>query len=422
MTFKDAQHIHCIGIGGIGLSALARLFRAEGKTVTGSDAHSSLITDGLIKEGIEVLYGVDAGRIPKECDLVVYTIAIPQSNKELLEAHNRSITALTYPQALGEITKNYTTIAVSGTHGKTTTTAMLASAMKGAGVNPTVIVGSLIRTEGDVHTNFIQGDSKYLVVEACEYRRSFLQLHPAHLLITNIDNDHLDYYKDLDDITSAFQEFTDKVPHDGYVITHENLPVNHPQKISADDIEVLPQSLSVLGAHNRDNAKLVLGICRALGIDEHGARKGLYEFSGTWRRMEHKKTLAKGQVIYDDYGHHPTEIKATLEAIREKFPMGKHRLFVIFQPHLYSRTKLLLDDFAGSFTLADKVCILPIYAAREAHDDSISSYDLVEKTENAINLENFEEAIKFVEKKTHNGDVILTIGAGDVYTLIDKLS
>ena len=418
MTFKDAKHVHCIGIGGIGLSALARLVKHQGKTVSGSDSHVSVITKGLEVEGIEFWSGTDKDRIPKECDLVIYTIAINHLDKELAEAKYRNITCISYPQALGEVTKEYTTIAVSGTHGKTTTTAMLASAMKGAGEDPTVIVGSLI---SGGKTNFIAGKGKYLVVEACEYKRSFLNLHPSHVIVTNIDNDHLDYYKDLDDIRSAFQEFVDKVPSAGVVVTHEGMGLQHSNIIVADEVEILPQELSVLGKHNRDNAQLVLSMCKSLGIDEQGARKGLYEFTGTWRRMEYKKTLVKGQIIYDDYGHHPTEIKASLSALREKFPMGKHRLFVIFQPHLYSRTKLLLDDFAGAFTLADTICILPIYASREAYDESISSLDLVEKTYNAINMESFEEVVKFVEKKTHNGDIIITIGAGDVYTLIDQL-
>ncbi len=418
MTFKEAKHVHCIGIGGIGLSALARLAKHQGKVVTGSDAHASLITKGLEVEGVEFWSGVVPERIPKNCDLIVYTIAISSSNKELLEAKSRGIHCMTYPEALGEVSKDYTTIAVSGTHGKTTTTAMLAKAMQGAGINPTVIVGSILT---DSQSNFIAGDSKYLVVEACEYRRSFLNIHPTHIIITNIDNDHLDYYKDLKDIESAFQEFVDKAPSDGVIVTHEGVTIEHPHVVIADDIEVLPQELSVLGKHNRDNAQLVLAMCKSLGIDENGARKGLYEFTGTWRRMEYKKTLTRGQVVYDDYAHHPTEIKATLSAIREKFPMGKNRLFVIFQPHLYSRTKLLLNDFAGAFTLADTICILPIYAAREVDDESISSLDLVEKTDNAINMESLEEVTKFIEKKTHGGDVIVTIGAGDVYTLTDKL-
>lgn len=417
MTFKEAKHIHCIGIGGIGLSALARLAKHQGKTISGSDTGDSKIIKDLVGEGMDIWIGSDETRIPSNCDLVIYTIAIKSTDKEFLEGKHRGITSMSYPEALGEVTKEYTTIAVSGTHGKTTTTAMLASAMKGAGVNPTVIVGSLLNNK----TNFIAGDSKYLVVEACEYKRSFLNLHPAHVIITNIDNDHLDYYKDLDDIKSAFQELVNKVPRDGNIVTHSDITLTHPHIRTADEVEVLPSELSVLGKHNRDNAQLVIAMCKLLGIEENGIRKGLYEFTGTWRRMEYKKTLMKGQVIYDDYGHHPTEIKATLSALREKFPMGKHRLIVIFQPHLYSRTKLLLNDFAGAFTLADIICILPIYASREAHDESISSYDLVEKTENAINLESFEEVVKFVEKKTHNGDIIVTIGAGDVYKVIEML-
>jgi UDP-N-acetylmuramate--alanine ligase len=204
MTFKEAQHIHCIGIGGIGLSALARLAKHEGKTVSGSDTGESKLLHDLKNEGMTIHIGNDESYLPQDCDLVIHTIAIKPTDKEFVAAKSRGVTCMSYPEALGEVTKNYTTIAVSGTHGKTTTTAMLASAMKGAGLNPTVIVGSLLTNDdGKTSTNFIAGDSKYLIVEACEYRRSFLNLHPAHIIITNIDNDHLDYYKDLADSTSS---------------------------------------------------------------------------------------------------------------------------------------------------------------------------------------------------------------------------
>lgn len=411
--------MHCIGIGGIGLSALARYFHALGVKVTGSnDGVSTRILEDLEKEGIVVHTGShDASYVEEGTDLVIYSIAVRDTNPELRAARTRGITCMTYPEALGVLTKEYTTIAVCGTHGKTTTTAMVASMLKACGKNPTVIVGSLLSDGG---SNFIQGDSEYLVVEACEYRRSFLNLHPTHIIVTNIDEDHLDYYKDLADIQSAFQSFADTIPHDGYLVTHSDVTLTTKghivttEAINKEEIE-----LSVLGEHNKKNASLALMLAKSLNLDEVQAREGLKAFSGTWRRLEYKGTQT-GAFVYDDYGHHPKEIEATLQALRERYASPKFKLIVVFQPHLYSRTKLLLDDFSQAFTLADTVCILPIYAAREVDDGTISSHDLVEKTHNAIYMETFDEVKKYLDKKAHSGSVVLTLGAGDVYLLCDS--
>jgi UDP-N-acetylmuramate--alanine ligase len=359
-----------------------------------------------------------ASYIEDETDLVVYSIAVKDNNPELAAARSRGIVCMTYPEALGELTKEYTTIAVCGTHGKTTTTAMVSSMLKACGKNPTVIVGSLLSDGG---TNFIQGDSEYLVVEACEYRRSFLNLHPTHIIVTNIDEDHLDYYKDLDDIKSAFQSFTDKLPTEGSLVTHADVDLaTHAKKINADVIDKDNIELSVLGEHNKRNAQLALALAGTLGLSEDDARKGLLSFAGTWRRLEYKG-IWHDIAMYDDYGHHPAEIKATLQALREKYPHNKYTLIAVFQPHLYSRTKLLLDDFAGSFSDADKICVMPIYAAREVDDGTISSHDLVEKTTNAIYMETFEEIKKYVLSKPHYYTVLVTVGAGDVSTFHDGL-
>jgi UDP-N-acetylmuramate--alanine ligase len=284
--------------------------------------------------------------------------------------------------------------------------------LNACGIKPTVIVGSLLANQG---TNFILGDSEYLVIEACEYKRSFLNFHPKYILVTNIDEDHLDYYKDLTDIQSAFQEFANKLPQDGCLVTHDDVSlVTFGKKINADIIDSKTIALNVLGEHNKKNAQLVLALAQELGLDDGQARTGLQSFTGTWRRLEYKGEQ-KGAIMYDDYGHHPREIMATLQALREKYKSGKFKLVVVFQPHLFSRTKLLLDDFSQAFTLADKICVLPIYAAREKDDGSISSHDLVEKTDNAIYMESFEEVKKYIDKNCHSGSVVLTIGAGDVY-------
>lgn len=414
MKLKDYKNVHCIGIGGIGLSAIARYCHSNGANVSGSDGSSSRITDDLQKEGIKVFIGHDASHVLDNTDLVIYSIAVADSNPELEYAKSHGIKCMTYPEALGTLTQEYITIAVSGTHGKTTTTAMIASMLKACGKSPTVIVGSLLAEGG---TNFIQGDSEYLVVEACEYKRSFLNLHPTHIVVTNIDEDHLDYYKDLADIKSAFQEFADKLSPNGFLITHNDVSLNtSAKKVDADIINEKEIELSVLGKHNKRNAQLALSLALSLGLSEVDARKSLLSFTGTWRRLEYKGTQ-KGAVMYDDYGHHPTEIMATLEAIREKYPSDKFKLVAVFQPHLFSRTKSLLNEFASAFSLADKICVLPIYAAREVDDGSISSHDLVEKTDNSIYMENFEEVKDYIDKNCHSGSVVLTIGAGDVYKL-----
>lgn len=418
MTLREYKHVHCIGIGGIGLSAIARYCNSQGAVVTGSDTSSSRVTEELQKEGITVYYGHSIAHVASETELVIYSIAVTDSNPELKEAKERGITCLTYPEALGSLTKEYTTIAVCGTHGKTTTTAMIAEMLKSVGKDPTVIVGSLLKEKG---TNFVEGTSEYLVVEACEYRRSFLELFPSHIVITNIDEDHLDYYKDIKDIESAFSSFVAKLGENSFLVTHGDITLKtKAKKTNADEIDIQSIHLSVPGLHNKMNAQLALSLASALSLNLTKAREGLLNFTGTWRRLEYKGDY-KGATLYDDYGHHPKEIKATLLAIREKYPKSTHTLITFFQPHLYSRTKLLLNEFAKSFDDSDSVCILPIYAAREEDDGSISSQQLVEKIKGATFIETFADAKKYIDSHAKNGTIILTIGAGDIYLLHDML-
>lgn len=418
MRLQDYKHVHCIGIGGIGISAIARYCKGKGATVRGSDGSTSRITEDLQKEGIEVFKGHSGTQLHDDTDLVIYTIAVPENNPELAFARKKGVTCITYPEALGMLTEEYITIAVCGTHGKTTTTAMVASMLKACGKNPTVIVGSLLAEGG---TNFVQGDSEYLVVEACEYKRSFLNLHPTHALVTNIDADHLDYYKDIDDIKSAFQSFVDTIPATGSLVTHADVSLNtEGQKVNADAIPKDSIELSVLGDHNKSNAQLALALAQTLGLDEASARRGLLSFTGTWRRLEYKG-LWHGIALYDDYGHHPTEIKATLQALREKYPESKYTVIAVFQPHLFSRTKEHLDEFARSFVDANKVCMLPIYAAREVDDGTITSEDLVEKTHDAMYVESFDEIQRYLLSRVRHNTVLITIGAGDVNRFHDTL-
>ena len=378
--------------------------------------------------GVKIFFGHRAENLPPDADLVIYTIAVPPDNPELLAAKRLGIKTLSYPEALGEISARKFTIAVAGTHGKTTTTAMLAKIFIDAGLDPTVIVGSILPTQ---KSNFIFGRSKYFIVEACEYRRSFLNLSPRILVITNIDNDHLDYYRDLADIESAFAELAGKLPADGALVCDRNderlKSVLLNTRCLTFDYRQLPTTdlkLSVPGEHNQRNAQAALAVAAVVGIDQSVARRSLETFSGTWRRFEFKGRTAGGALVYDDYAHHPTEIRATLAGARELFPDQK--IVVIFQPHLYSRTKLLLNDFATSFHGADQVIVLPIYAAREPFDASISAEILAEAITKqgvpARAVSGFESASNYLQNlKPNPYNLILTMGAGDIFQLAENL-
>lgn len=415
--------IHCIGIGGIGLSALARYYKSQGHEVSGSDGQNSELLARLSQEGFVTYIGHTKEHVPVDVDKVVYSIAIPDTNAELVAAKERGVKLQTYPEALGEVTKEKTTIAVCGTHGKTTTTAMTYYAMKACGINPTVIIGSLLAEGG---TNFIAGDSEYLIVEACEYKRSFLNLHPTHIIITNIDADHLDYYKDIDDIKSAFQSFVEKLDKGGVLVTHPNITLSTLAKhvVVGAGVEATI-NLSVPGVHNRENAALVLMMLTSLGFGETMIREGLLLFPGTWRRMEYKGSTSNGVIVYDDYGHHPREIQATYNAMREKYPKGEYHITMLFQPHLYSRTKALLDDFVTVLKEVDEVLILPIYKAR-AEDDTVINVDIVVEAinrsgGNARKLVSVHEVSTFISTYDKEKSLIVNMGAGNAFEELNKV-
>lgn len=429
--FAKLKQVHFIGIGGIGTSAIARMFVLEDKRVSGSDMAESEVTQGLKEAGASIFIGEKAAHIPEDCDLVIYTIAIPQDHPELLEAKKRKIPILSYPEALGVISKDKYTIAIVGTHGKTTTTAMVAKILMDAGLDPTVVVGSFLFDKDGKRTNFVAGKSRYLVVEGCEYCRSFLNLSPQILVITNIDADHLDYYRDMKDIISAFVELAQKLPKDGYLILD-----SHAQNLEAvvkqspchnGDFAVLklPEGfkLHIPGAHNLLNARAALGVARVLKIPDAQALKSLSEFRGTWRRFEYRGKAANGALVYDDYGHHPTEILATLQGARELFPTQK--IAVVFQPHLYSRTKHHLSGFGAAFKEASRVILLPIYPAREKDPGDISSEMVVDEVKkngkDASIVKTCAEAAALAETLCGKGDVILTLGAGDTNRVADIL-
>src|SRR3990167_10434405 len=299
VDLNKIKRAHFVGIGGIGVSAIARMMLAEVKIVGGSDTSDSAIIDELRKLGAKIFIGHKAENVANDVDLLVYTPALTADNPELKKAVELGIPTLSYPEMLGLISKDKHTIAVSGAHGKTTTTAMIAKILIDAELDPTVIVGSLLK---ESKSNLIMGKSDYFIVEACEYERSFLNIKPKLLVITNIEADHLDYYKDINDIKDAFNQLA---------LQSENTIRDYTKYL-----EKVPK-LSVPGLHNRMNAAAAYAVADFLGIDESVIKKALINFSGTWRRLEKRGETGEGTVIYDDYAHHPTEIKASLEALRE---------------------------------------------------------------------------------------------------------
>lgn len=415
---------HFIGIGGIGMSGLAQLMKDQGVAVSGSDREGSPVTDLLHEKGISVAIGQQAENIPN-VDVVIYSEAVWEDNAERVEARRRGIPQWSYFTALGAVSEGKKTIAISGTHGKTTTTGMTARILRDAGASPSAVVGSLVR---DFGSNYLAGTSEWLVVEACEYKRDFLTLSPYILVITNIEFDHTDYYKDLADVQSAFAEFIAKVPADGAVVTDVRNPNIAPllEGIAPRVIDYVTDTtytLQLPGDFNQMNARAAATAARAAlpEIEESVVSESLTSFAGTWRRFEHKGTTKQGAEVYDDYAHHPTAVAKTLAELRKR---TKGKVYVAFHPHLYSRTRDLLDEFAVAFKDADGVFIAPIYAAREVDDGTVSSEKLaalITKNGTAAEALSFAEIQKAFETYPKKGDIVVTMGAGDIYKVADAL-
>lgn len=410
MEFKNIKKVYFIGIGGIGISALAQLMHHEGKIVSGTNDNLSPETlDRVRALGVEINIGADITKIPADVDLVVYSLAWDDREPEFMtKVRALDVPVFSYPQALGLVSVDKFTIAVAGTHGKTTTTAMIAEMMIAAKLDPIVVVGSLLKSG----SNFVAGQSNYFVVEACEYRRSFLNLHPTLAIVTNIDNDHLDYYKDLADIKSAFDQF---------IAQSENQIIDYQKYLTKVPELVVP------GEHNRQNAAAALAVADFLKIDEKIAKQTLSKFTGTWRRFEYKGMTGDGALVYDDYAHHPTEVSATIEAARD-FMKKRNlpgRLIVAFQPHLYSRTKLLKDEFARVLSQVDELILAPIYAAREQPDLEVNSdilADLIRpKNPQVSSLSELSLVGQKLKEEGKEGDLIITMGAGDIGQVGDNL-
>lgn len=389
-----------VGIGGIGMSALAQLFVHEGHTVAGSDRAESPTTDMLRGRGIAVYIGQSAEHVAEGTDLVVYSDAVPTDNPERAAAAARGIAQQSYFAALGEYSKTKRTIAVAGTHGKTTTTAMLGRMLVAAGLDPTVVVGSIVSEWG---SNFRAGGGDLFVVEACEYRNHFLAFSPEVLVVTNIELDHTDFFKTLTEVEEAFAEArrSAKVVIEAAQYGAESVP-----------------ALKVPGEFNKENARAAKAAAKAIAPQVADAvwDESLASFAGTWRRFEYKGVLPGGAALYDDYAHHPTEIARTIAAAKETFA-GK-KVAVIFHPHLYSRTRDLFDGFAAALAAADRAYVLPVFAAREAHDPSVSHERLAEAATNrgghAEPIADFAAAEKILRELPQD-TVAFTMGAGDVY-------
>ena len=423
--------IHFIGIGGIGMSALARFFLREKKRVQGSDRAVSQITEALESEGVVFFAEQVASNISVDIDMIVYTEAMSPEHEEMKEARALGVPMMNYFEALGLVANPYYLIAVAGTHGKTTTTAMLTDVLEEAGLDPTAVIGSL---RGKTGSNFRGGKSQYAIVEACEYKRDFLHLKPDILVITNIEFEHVDYYKDLADVQDAFHTLAKSVPEEGFIIidtAHGNsAAVLEGVKATIVDYRSYIDLLLPLrqpGLHNRLNAAAAAAVAAQLKIQPEVVATALEYFAGTWRRFEYKGDFVTESAkvpVYDDYAHHPTEIAATIAGVRELYPTKK--LTVVFQSHTFSRTTELFTDFVGALSKADKVYMLPIYAAREENTSGVSSEQLAAalfkagtQAECFLTHGALAEAVK---KNVGTDDVVVVMGAGDITKVADLLT
>ena len=443
--------IHFIGIGGIGISALAKYYLYHGHTISGSDLSYPIVFSKEEFKHIIFYLGHKSKNLKSDVDLVIYTSAIKRDNPELVKAKKLGIPTLSYPKALGRLTKDYFTIAISGMHGKSTTTAMVSSIFIKANLDPTVIIGSKVKGFGGNNepSNFRLGKSKILIIEADEYRAGFLNHYPDIILITNIEEEHLDYYKNLNNIIKTFKKFIQRLNFEKdlgelnkfrkYLVLNKDdkniLKIIERGKrflkgikIKFYSIKNKPEDfkLQVPGSHNVSNALGALTVGKIFNISKNISLKALYEFKGIWRRMEYKAEV-NGAKIFDDYGHHPTEIKATLEAGRELVKNG--RLFIVFQPHQYHRTLTLFDKFLYAFDNADFVILTEIYSVAGREKESIKrkmnskilKEELSKRRSNVYYIKDFDEIINFLRNNLRENDICIIMGAGDIWKLTDKL-
>jgi UDP-N-acetylmuramate--alanine ligase len=441
--------IHFIGIGGIGISALAKYYLANGHEVLGSDLVSSEITEALKKSGAKIAIGPHKPEnLPKDAKLIIYSPAVNKFNPELKKAYKiqntkYKIQILSYPEAIGDLTKQHFTIAVSGTHGKSTTTAMLSLILIKAGLNPTVIIGTKLKEFGD--TNFRMGgtpdtkykiqDTKYLLIEADEHFASFLNYWPKIIVLTNIDADHLDFYKNIGNIIKTFKEYSGHLPTEGFLVLNDD-DKNSKKIISAKnkfqikkfslkqpEAGEIRKILKIPGKHMVSDALAAMGAARILGVPDAVSLKALSEYNGAWRRFEIIKI--KPFTLISDYGHNPVKMLATLEGAREKYPNKK--IWCFYQPHQYQRTYFLFKEFVKAFRQApaDNIIITDIYDVAGREEKSIKQEVNSEKLAKAVKKPSViympaEKTVDYLKKNVKNGEVLIIMGAGDIYKLCEK--
>lgn len=452
MNLKDSKKIYFIGIGGISMSSLAEILSANGKEVLGSNNIENQMTSYLTDKGIKVNIGHKGENITNDIDLVVYTAAISEDNVEILKAKELGIELIRREILLGEILKLYENpIAISGTHGKTTTSSMISEIFLEAKKNPTISVGGIIK---NINSNTHVGENEFFIAEACEYKDSFLALTPKVGIILNIDADHLDYFKDLDAIRNSFKKFASSIPEDGTLIINnciiginefikdlkcnvitygndfadvmsKNITFISEAETKFDvlykDKTISDVIINVPGYHNVSNALAAIAASLVYNIDEESIKAGLNNFRGAERRMELRGEF-DGIKVFDDYAHHPTEIKASISAFKT---MKQNKLITVFQSHTYTRTKALLSEFATSLADSDEVIITDIYAARETNDVNVYPEDLVNEikpiNDNVSYISKFEDIKDYLIKDAKSGDIIVIMGAGDVNKICDML-
>jgi len=453
---RGCKSYHFVGIGGCGMSGLAQVLAVHGHKITGSDMQSCDVIERLGRRDIHVSIGHNGCNIPADTDCVVVSAAVKPDNPEYAEALRRNLRICKYAEMLGELSRDMKTLAVAGTHGKSTTSGWLAYTLKLGGVDPSFVIGADVEQLGGGSG---PGRGDYLVAEACEYDRSFLNLRPHVAAILNIEADHLDYYSGLDEIIGAFADFGRGVKKDGLLVANGD-DANVAEAVSAsgigDRVEYFGMSgaadwqarrleyekgrgrfdltyrgerlgrvkLTLAGAHNVANSLAVAAMSRAAGLNSKQICEGLENFVGVGRRMSYKGEPA-GIVVLDDYGHHPTEIRATLAAISAAYK--PRRLWCVFQPHQHSRTRFMLEDFARSFSQADVVLLPDIYFVRDSEQlrHEVNAGQLAEKINGngreALYLGDFEKILQHLCRHSEPGDVVVTMGAGDIWKVADEL-
>ena len=454
LDIKNYKHIYMIGIGGISMSGIAEMLVKWNYEVTGSNNTKNDQTEWLESNGIHVNIGHDGKNITKDIDLVVYTAAIHKDNPEIVKANELNIPAVERGFFLGEITKLFKdTIGIAGTHGKTTTTSMVSLAFLEANLDPSIQVGAVL---SNIDGNYRVGNSDFFIIEACEYCESYLSFHQKSAIVLNVDDDHLDYFGNIDNIQKSFEKYVSLLPEDGFLVLNiddercyalrNSTKANvitfgsgdnadwHYEDLEFDD-EGCPSysvyhhgenkgiiKLNVTGVHNVINSLACIALCNAYGIDVSIVAKALLKFGGASRRLEFKGSF-NGARVYDDYGHHPTEIMATVKGLNNK---KFNESWVVFEAHTYSRLAGHLKDFAKALVNFDHIVIIDIYAAREENTYNIHESDLMDELKklgkDSIHISDYDEIIKYLANNVKENDIILTLGAGNVTKIATLLT